>query len=287
MLLDLFNSWQLNFIGYLICAVVFNQFYKLSLREVKRDGAVTILLQAIAGLSVLMLAPLFPLNFPSEPRFYLLLAVACVFYALSDRLQTTTRKNLEVSTYSILNQLSYVFLIFIGIAFFGEAALLNKFIGAFLIIGGNALIFYKKGFQTDKYALLTVLARIIFSIAISIDIGISKQFNLPIYIMITLLLPAFFIMTVEKINPLYSIREMRDGNKLFLIITGLAWGTAIFFLLRAFQLGKVTVVGPLQGVLVLANVVAAYLFLRESDNLKRKIIAAALVIVGIYTITAF
>jgi hypothetical protein len=101
--ISLFNTWQFNLAGYLVFVVLFFQFYKLAVKYATKDGAATILLQLIASASILFLAPLLPLQFPNDPKFYLLLVAASVFYALNNRLQTTARKHLQVSVFSIVN----------------------------------------------------------------------------------------------------------------------------------------------------------------------------------------
>ncbi|HUV46820.1 MAG TPA: EamA family transporter [Candidatus Bathyarchaeia archaeon] len=278
------QSWQFNFFAYLFFHVVFFQNYKLAVRNVKKDGVATILLQLIAGISILILGPLFSFSFPKSPRIYLLLTSACVFYALHDRMQTTVRKNLQVSVFSILDQLWKVFLIAFGLLIFKEPFVLNKILGALLILGANVYLSYRKGrFEFNRYVGLAFLAAFIFAWAMSIDIGISRQFNLPFYIMFTLVVPALMIAFVEKIN-LKDVREefLFSKDKKYYLITGLSWGLLIFFMLRAYRFGQVTVVTPLAATSVLINVLIAYVFLKERKDKLKKILAAILVIIGVY-----
>jgi drug/metabolite transporter (DMT)-like permease len=213
-----------------------------------------------------------------------LLGIACLFYAVNDRLQTPIRKNLEVSTYSIIGQLATVFLIIYGLTVFKDPANGYKLLGAALIIGANVWLFYKPRqhrVKLDNHVLLAIGATLFFATAISIDIGISTHFNLPLYISLTLLLPAIFIALSERIKPREIAAEFkRDTGKEFLI-TGIAWGLAIFFSLRAFQFGEVNVIVPLQAVGVLLNVLAAHVFLGERSHTAKKLAAAVLVILGV------
>ncbi len=281
--MNILNTWQFNLVGYLICIVLFFQFYKLAVRHAIKDGAATILLQAIAGISVLVLSPFLAFKFPTDIKFYLLLIGACIFYALNDRLQTTARKHLEVSVFSIINQLSNVFLIVIGILVFRETLAIHKILGAALILCGNALLFYKKQrFELNRYSILAIVATAAFATAISIDIGISKQFNLPFYIMLTLIIPALFVMLAERIQLREVVAEYLSDAKNYYLATGISWGLVIFFSLRAYQLGEVTTVVPLQATAVLLNVVVAFVLLKERDNLGKKLLATFLVIAGIY-----
>jgi len=277
------STWQFNLIAYLISIVVFFQFYKLAVRDAKRDGAATVLLQGIAGIFILLLAPFLPFNFPTDIKTYLMLIGASVFYAINDRLQTTSRKHLEVSVFSIVNQLSNVFLIVIGLVVFKERFLLLKIIGGGLILFGNVFLFYKKGkLNLNKYVGLAVLSTLVFSVAISIDIGISRQFNLPFYIMLTLILPSFMIFFAEKIKFSEILREYQGKDRKYYLLTGVAWALAIFFSLRSFQFGKVTTIVPLQATSVLLNVVVSYFLFKERKDRLKKIILATVIVLGIY-----
>ena len=281
------STWQFNVVGYLICVVAFSQFYKLAVGNAKSDGAATVLLQLIASITILILAPLFVLKFPSDIKYYLLLLGASIFYALNDRLQTTSRKNLQVSVISIVAQLSSVFLIIYGLTIFREPLVINKLIGAGLILVGNIILLYKKGkLDLNKYIIFAILAALAFSTALVIDIGISKQFNLPFYIMLTLAIPAVILLIAEKIRLKEIIYEYNSKAKKYYLLTGIFWALLIFFSLRAFQFGDVTTIVPIQATAVLLNVVVAYFVLNEKNDELKKIIAAILVILGVYITVA-
>lgn len=277
--------WFLFVAMYIILAVSFTQFYKIVLNTSKSDGTLTVLLQFIAGLSALLLSPFFKFTFPMDWKVYLLLGIACIFYALSDRMNTTVRSGIEASTFSIIKQLSTVFMILAGLLFFKEQFVWKKVIGAGLIIFSNVLIFYKKGNQKiDKYVLLGILSNIIYSIALFLDVNISDSFNLAFYVAITLLIPALFITIAERVK-LSNIKNVfKTGDKKAILITGLCWGTMIVVQLRAYQLGEATSVAPLCALTVIGNVVVGYLFLKERNNLLKKLIAAILIIISVFLI---
>lgn len=281
--MSVFNTWQFCLIGYLVSFVAFYQFYKLAIRNTNRDGAATILLQVIAGVSILSLAPFLNWQLPKTPILIMLLIIACIFYAINDRLQTTARKHLPVSIFSIIAQLSTVFLILFGFTVFRNPFAWSKLFGAGLILVGNIFLLYRNGkFELNKYIAVAILATFALAVAMTIDIGISKQFNLPFYIMLTLLIPASMITVGERIKPVEVVQEYKGKNRIFYIACGIAWGLAIFFSVRSYQLGgQVTTIVPLQATSVLLNVIVAYVFLHERENSLKKIIAACLVILGI------
>ena len=121
--------WILFVILYILLAIIFTQTYKITTKTSKNDGALTILLQVMAGFSALVLCPFFKFSFTTDWKVYLFLGIACIFYAASDRLNTTIRGGLEASTFSIIKQLSTVFMIIAGLLFFKEEFVLKKIIG--------------------------------------------------------------------------------------------------------------------------------------------------------------
>ena len=278
-------NWIIFVILYLILVVIYNQFYKISTKKLTKPGALTVLLQIIGALAVLLVSPLFEIKFPTDIKVYMFLGLALIFYSISDRLNTTVMAGIEASTFSIIIQLSTVFMIFAGLIFLKEPFIVNKLIGAFLIIASNILIFYKKGeAKLNKYIILGILANICYTIALFLDVNISNNFNLPFYVAITLGVPAILIFILERVKISDIKSELKNGNKRAIIITGITWALSIVAQLRASQLGDVSVVAPLCALSVILNVIFGYFFQNEKENLTKKIIAALLIILGIILI---
>lgn len=277
--------WLLFIFIYIVLAVVFTQFYKIVTKTSKNDGTLTVLLQFLAGISALLLCPFFKFTFSTSWKIYLFLGIACIFYAISDRINTTVRSVIEASTFSIIKQLSTVFMTLAGLLFFKEPFVWEKIIGAVLIIFSNILIFYKKETKKlDKYIVLGIIANIAFSIALFLDVNISDNFNLAFYVALTLFIPALFITIFEKIKFSNIKKEFQNGNKKAILITSLCWGTMIVFQLKAYQLGDITSVAPLCALTVIGNVIVGYLFFYERNNLLKKLIAALLIIISVFLI---
>lgn len=279
------NNSILYVILYLIVITVFTQFYKEATKKIQRTGALTVLLEMIGGLTALVLCTFFEIRFPTDIRIYIMLAISIICYTIKDRLDTKVMSGIEASTFNILQQLSTTFMIFAGLIFFREEFILTKFIGAMLIIFSNVLVFYQKGkFEFNKYVLLGIIANLVFTVALFLDVNISEHFNLPMYAAITLTIPAILIMIFERIKPSEIKNEFAKGNKKAILITAIAWPISIIGQLRAYQLGNVTIVAPLCALSVMLNVIVGYLFLKEKDNLLRKIISAIFIIISIILI---
>lgn len=278
-------GWLIFVILYLFFYVIFNQTYKMATKSLTKPGALTILLQLISSLSILLLIPFFEMKMPNDPKIYLFLGLSIIFYTISDRVNTTVRSGIEASTFSVITQLSTVFMIVAGVLFFKEPFVLNKFIGAILIVFSNVLIFFKKGNgKPNKYVLLGIFANVCFSIALFLDVNNSDKFNLPIYVASTLGIPTILIAIFEKIKFSDIKEEYNKGNKKAIWITAITWSLSIVAQLRAYQLGEVSIVAPLCALSVILNVIVGYFFLKEKDDMLKKIIAALLIILGIILI---
>ena len=279
------NTWWFNIILYLFLYIVFTQSYKIATKNSKNDGALTVLLQFLGGVIVLLFVPLFKFHFPSNYMTWVFLGIACVFYAITDRVNTTARRGLDVSTYSILGQLSTVFLIILGIIFFKEEIIIKKIIGALLILIGNVIVLYKKGkFEFNKYIVYSLIGNLSMSIAVSVDVGISDEFNMPIYVALTLIVPSLIIFLADKVKFNDVTKEFKDGNKKAILLVGGSWGIMIVTMLRAYQFGSVTTIAPIASITTILNVFVAYFLLKEKDLLMKKILAALIVILGIVLI---
>ncbi len=278
-------NWLIWVILYLIFYVIFNQGYKVATKSLTKPGSLTILLELIASIFVLLLIPFFEMRFPNNPLVYVFLGLSIIFYTITDRLNTTVRSGIEASTFSVINQLSTVFMIIAGVLFFKEPVIINKIIGAFFIVFSNILIFFKKGnLKPNKYVILGVISNICFSIALFLDVNNSDYFNLPLYVAITLGAPTILIFIFERIKFKDIKEEYENGNKKALWLTAITWSLSIVSQLRAYQLGEVSIVAPLCALSVILNVIVGYFLLKEKENLPKKIIAAILIILGIILI---
>lgn len=283
--MKIFNSWVTFIVLYLFFEVLYNQNYKKATKHSKRNGALTVLLELIGGITVLILCPFMGCSFPTDLKIWLFLGLAIIFYTIAARLNTNVMKGVEVSTYCILRQIPTVFTTIGGVLFFGENFVATRFIGAGLIVLSNVIIFYKKGdFSLNKYLLVGLLANLLTSVGRMLDISISDSMSLPLYSTFVLTVPALLTWGAERIKFSDIKAEYVNGDKKAILICGCVWGFMMVSLLKAYQLGQVTTVAPLAALSVLVNVIIGYIFLKERESLAKKIIAAILIVVAIILI---
>jgi len=138
--MNLLNNWIFCVGLYIILVPVFTHSYKASTKNLNKPGALTVILQIMGAITALMICPFFEIKFPEDVKVYIFLGISIIFYAISDRVNTTVRSGIEASTFSILKQLSTTIMIFAGLIFLKEPFVFKKFIGAMLIIFSNIFI---------------------------------------------------------------------------------------------------------------------------------------------------
>ena len=280
--MKILNYWETWVIIYLISAVVFAQSFKIANRKMKNAGSLTILLEVFTALFSILLIPCFKITFPSDIKVYLTLLIVTVIYAITDRLNIEARYGLEPSTFSMLKQLSTVFLIIFGLLFLKEEFLINKVIGGIIIIGANLLLAYDNGkFKINKYFIMCFISNFLFAVAMLINVNISDYFNLAIYTIITVSIPALLIFIFER----HSIKELKKEFKLYdkktFFTAAVTWSLMLISSIKAYQLGNVSVVAPLLALTSIANALVEFIFNKNKSKLTQKLIAAILLIIGI------
>ncbi len=268
---------------YLISTVTFNESYRTISQNMKKPGALTVLVELMAGTFSLLLFPFFPIKIPNDPKIYLLLGLSIIFYAIQNRLATVARSGMEASVYGVLKQISNVFVIILGFLLLKEGLILKKIIGAILLIGSNILVFYEKGiWKKNRYLFLGIIANLCMGMALFLDVNVSNSFNLAFYVILILCVPAILTFFTERIHMEEILTEWKTNSKYLVLLTSVSWSIMMITKLRAYQLGKVTQIAPLCSLTVILNVLFAFIFLKKRQHIGKKLVAGILIVIGVF-----
>lgn len=273
-------------IVYLIFAVLFAQGFKKVNRQMKNASALTILLELFTSLFALILIPFYSFKMPTNINIYLTILVVTIIYAVTDRLNIEARYGLEPSKFSMLKQLSTVFLIIFGFVFLKEELVLKKVIGATLIIVANILLAVDKNgkFEFNKYFIMAVISNFLFAVAMLINVNISSNFNIAIYTIFTVFIPSIFIKIFGKI----SFKELKEefnlyDKKLFLLVSA-SWCIMLISSVKAYEYGDISVVAPLLTLTTILNAIYEYIIDKDRKDLMYKLFISILIIIGVILI---
>ena len=279
--MEFMNNWLFWVIVYLVSAIVFAQTFKKANRKMKNAGSLTILLEVFTALFALLFIPLFDFVFPPL-KSILVLGAVVIIYAFTDRLNIEVRYGLDPSIFSMLKQLSTVFLIILGFIFLKEKLVLKRVIGAGIIVFANFLLAFEAGkFKINRYFIMAVISNLLFAVAMLINVNISDNFNLGIYTMCTVLFPAILIFIFEKHSVKELKKEFKRYNKKDFLISAFTWCLMLISSVRAYQIGNVSVVAPLPTLTAILNTAYEYFINKNKSKFIQKLIASILILIGV------
>lgn len=276
------TNWIFWTVLYLISAVLFAQLFKKVNRSMKNPTALTILLELFTAIFSLIFIFIFPIKIPAQLSTYIILLLVIILYAVTDRLNIEARYGLEPSTFSMMKQLSTVFIIVFGIFILKEEIIINKIIGAILIIIANVLLAYNKGkFQINKYFIMSIISNILFAVAMMININISDNFNIAIYTFITVFFPSIILIIFSRIK----LRELKEEFKLYnkpkFLIVACAWCLMLISSVKAYEFGNIVIVASALALTSILNSFVELIFNRNKKEFIKKLIISFLIIIGI------
>ena len=283
--MDIFNSWRFWVILYLISAVIFAQAFKKSNRKMKNASLLTILLELFTALFSIFFIPFFEFTLPSDISVYLVLLVVVIIYAFTDRLNIEARYGLDPSVFSMLKQLSTVFLIILGFIFLKEPIILKKVIGSIIIILANILLAFDKGkFKINKYFIMSFISNFLFAVAMLINVNISSNFNIAFYTILTVFLPSVLIFLSGRYKVKNLVKEFERYDKKYFLLSAFTWCLMLISSVKAYEVGDVILVAPLLTLTSILNTIYEFVICKNKNKLIQKIIASILILIGVIII---
>jgi bacterial/archaeal transporter family protein len=283
---DIVLSYIIWVIIYLIFAVIFAQGFKSVNRDMKNASALTILLEFFTALFALILSPLFAFRFPSSFTVYIIVGIVTIIYAITDRLNIEARYGLDPSTFSMLKQLSTVFLVIFGFVFLKESFILKKIIGIVLILVSNVLLSVNKSgkIQLNKYFIMSFISNFLFAIAMFINVNIAQNFNICIYTVFTVLVPSIIIKIFSKLSIKDLKKEFNLYNKRKFLLVSFSWCVMLISSVKAYEQGNVSVVAPLLTLTSILNSIYEFFEDKNKKMLLYKLFISMLIILGVILI---
>lgn len=273
---------------YLIFAVIFAQGFKSINREMKNASALTILLEFFTAIFALILSPLFPFKLPTDKTTYFIVVIVTIIYAATDRLNIEARFGLDPSTFSMLKQLSTVFLVIFGFIFLKEPFIIKKVIGILLILVANILLSINKSgnLVLNKYFIMSIFSNFLFAIAMFINVNISKNFNIGIYTVFTVLVPSIIIKLCSKLSIKDLKKEFNLYNRRKFYLVSFSWCVMLISSVKAYEYGNISIVAPLLTLTIILNSLYEYIFNKNKKILYYKLFISLLIIIGVILIKA-
>lgn len=273
-------------ICYLVFALIFSQGFKKVNRTMKNASALTVLLELFTGLFAIIMSIFFKYTFPSDIKVYITLFVVTIIYAVTDRLNIEARYGLSPSNFSMLKQLSTVFLVIFGLVFLKEQLVFKKILGAIIIVLSNVMLAVNKDgkFEFNKYFIFCLISNFLFAVAMFINVNISSMFNIGIYTLITVFIPSIIIKLFSRLSFKDLEEEFNLYNKPLFILVSFAWCMMLISSVKAYEYGSISVVAPLLTLTALTNTIYEFIVDKDKKRFYYKLVISILILIGVILI---
>lgn len=280
-------SWQLLTAISVVSLSISVLLQRLIIHRDKIDPfAYAVVFQAVV--SVLLMGVALAVGF-SLPHIETLLVPACiavVFFGLGHIVYAKTLQVVEASSFSVLFATQAIWIMLLGIIFFGESLTVLQLAGSLLIFAGVALLAKNiRHLKLDRGTLLGLATGLMFGIAITAWSYVGRHTDGLSWAAISFVATALVAFlarprTIKHIAPL-----MRTNVLAKLLLLGVFYGLGSLTMLFAYKYGTFALVSPLRQTSIVVTVLLALLFLRtERHTIGRKIIAAVLCFAGVVLI---
>lgn len=234
----------------------------------------TLMFRAITAL--LLLPPfLFDFKLSSSPIFWLAVLGAGILEVIGIYSQSVGVKKDFYSTFSLANA-APLFTIFIAPIFLPEKITFILFIGAILMVAGG-IIFYQIHPSISIHGIMRALSIALGGILAKIAIGYSSGLTYPF---ITFVIGIWIMVLVSpfKRDHINWKKFKPFTKKLLPLAIFSALATLLYYL--AVEVAPITRVNPLIRINLVFGFLLSYYLLHERENVKRKIFASALILIG-------
>ena len=278
-------SWQILLIISIIFLSFNGLFHKSLLKNDKSDpraqasvflglgGFISILIALLRGKLQLEFSPSLIINFSVLATF------ATIAYVLKYR----GFQLINASEVVIFSTTSKFWNVVGASIFLHEAITAQKIIGTLIILLGITVTMYvDQKFKINKGIFFTLLAALLFGLTDINGYYILQTMDASTYQIYFYLLPVFALLLVQPsvlIKVSYYFKLGRAVKVVALSLFDTLGMLALFF---AYQMGgKASVISPLSATKVIVTVVLAIIFLKERDNITKKLVGSVIAVIGV------
>ncbi|MFC1649541.1 DMT family transporter [Patescibacteria group bacterium] len=283
-------SWQvLVFLSVVLYSVSILLQRVIMKEDESKPIAFSIFFQVLSGLVILIVGLIFSdMSLPSNicELIWNLLLMG-LLYGFFNLFALKSLKLTEASKYSIVASTRVFFTVLASSVLLKEFLSGPQFVGALLIFAGVVLVnLESKKFKLDRGTLLALAGAACFGFANTNDRYLLGSFDVYTYLTISFLLPPILMSLIypKQVKYMKNYLDKKVIKKVLVLSIFYAFAALTFF--AALQVGEnSSQVASIGLTTVVVTVILATIFLKERDNMPKKIFAALLSLVGLLLLT--
>lgn len=206
-----------------------------------------------------------------------------VLYALANLTLFKSLQTVEASDVAVITSSKSMCTVIAAALLLGEKVTGKGVFGTLLVILGVIVISWKKKkLKISKGHLMALLAAIFFGLGFANDMFLLNSFEVSSYMVLAFFLPSIVIL-MFKPKSVSNLKLFLDKKRLFkMLLASFYYGVSALTIGMAYQSGgKASQIAPISQSSIVITIILAFIFLRERDNIYKKILGAILVSVGV------
>lgn len=212
--------------------------------------------------------------------------LSAVLYATGTYCGFVAAKKLGASEVTILSTTGSVIAIILGILFLHESFGPIRLLGAILILSSIIFLFANKKLNFSNGIWFAVLSSVLYSLAGVNDVTIIRVYDPVSYVALISFLPGVILCLIKpkallRLKPLLKVKSLTN-MLLFCFFYGIQ---AITYYLALSHGAGISQMNPISKSEIILVVLFAAIFLGEREHMKKKIISAVLVTIGVLLLT--
>lgn len=222
-------------------------------------------------------------NAPALNLSFLYFVLSAVLWGIGTIFLFKAMKEIEASEVTIIVSLRIIVIMMGSVIFLQQSLDVFKILGAIIVF--IAIVFVaniKKGVKFSRGITYALIVTFFYGTAPVVDAHVLRSFDVFSYLTVVNVL-IFFVLIVIFPKTVLKWREYTRADFLLkLVPLALLSSSQAYAYLFAVQRGPLLQIAPINQTQVIVTVLFAAVLLGERDNLIKKLIAALLVVVGVY-----
>lgn len=224
------------------------------------------------------------LEFPNLSGLAVNLVVMTIFYSLGNVLTFKAFKVAEASEVSVIFASNSVWAVLAAIVMLGEKITTQNMIGIGLVVLGVATINYQRSnWKLNKGHIFALLGAVLFGIGFTNDAYIiSRYHSISSYMILAFTLPGLMTLAINP-KSIHNLKQYTQKSMIpSLLLCTTLYALSAISIFSAYKAGgPASIISPIQQTSLIFTVILGYLFLKERDNLLKKVIGTVLTFVGV------
>jgi len=238
------------------------------------------ILTAFIFIPVLINEFVFPLNITA----WILVLTSSILWVFIAIVGFYAYKYTQVSLKSPLSESRVLWVLLFAIIFLKEKLIFDKIFGIILIFISLVILTYKKrkrfGDLSDKGVQLTLLTALLTAGVAIIDKSALQYFTAGTFGFLVYFIPGLILMGFGK-KHFKDVKKILKTKHYYLGLVVILGFFFYYFKLKAYEIADVTQVFPIIRLSTAFTVIFGIIFLREKENIWKKIIATVIILFGV------